>query len=248
MFNPPEISEAGITYSAKILRGGAALVLPTQDELPTEDGIPMESERHRMQMELLINTLRPYLQTRKSGYVSGNMFVYFSQRQLRNEYFRGPDVFVVLNATPECRKSWVVWDEGQAPDIIIELLSESTAEKDKTVKKQVYQNQLRTSEYYWFDPFKPEEFAGFELLRGVYYPIPFDSRHRLISSGLNLALVRWHGVYQGEEATWLRWATVEGGLLPTAEENAEQARQETHTAQAEVERLQALLHAHGIKS
>jgi len=57
MFNPPEVSKAGATYPARVFAAG-----PTQDELPVEDGIPMETERHRMQMELLVNTLRPYLQ------------------------------------------------------------------------------------------------------------------------------------------------------------------------------------------
>ena len=31
---------------------------PTQDELPCDDGIPMESERHLLKIQLLIETLR----------------------------------------------------------------------------------------------------------------------------------------------------------------------------------------------
>jgi len=49
----------------------------------------------------------------------------------------------------------VVWEEGKAPDVIIELLSESTATQDKTVKKEIYQNQMRFPEYFWYDPFNP---------------------------------------------------------------------------------------------
>ena len=72
------------------------LPLPTQDDLPSEDGIPMETERHKKQMDLLIYSLAPWLIEHQDGYVNGNMFVYFSANQLKNENFRGPDVFVTL--------------------------------------------------------------------------------------------------------------------------------------------------------
>ncbi len=109
--------------------------LPTQDDLPCSDGIPMETEQHRLQMELLINSLKPWLNKSNKGYVSGNMFVYFSPDQVKNEDFKGPDVFVVLGVSNHVRKSWVVWEEQKAPDIVIELLSESTSKTDKEHKK-----------------------------------------------------------------------------------------------------------------
>ena len=54
--------------------------LPTQDELPCDDGVPMETERHRLQMELLLNTLNPWLEG--GGYAGGNMFMYYSPAQV----------------------------------------------------------------------------------------------------------------------------------------------------------------------
>jgi hypothetical protein len=54
-----------------------------------------------------------------------------------------------------------------------------------------------------------------------------------VSRCLGLALVRWEGAYQGVRARWLRWATLEGPLLPTAPEMAERARQEAVAAQAQ---------------
>jgi hypothetical protein len=47
-----------------------------------------------------------------------------------------------------------------------------------------------------------------------------DSQGRLISQCLDLALLRWDGIYQDVEARWLRWATLEGALLPTPQEVA----------------------------
>jgi Uma2 family endonuclease len=100
------------------------VALPNQEQLPCDDGEPMETQRHKMQMDLLIEVLYPWLEQRDNGYVGGNMFVYYSSQQLKNQDFRGPDFFAVLDVPKGERKSWVVWDEGKAPDVIIELLSE----------------------------------------------------------------------------------------------------------------------------
>jgi hypothetical protein len=39
-----------------------------------------------------------------------------------------------------------------------------------------------------------------------------------VSKVLDLALVRWEGNYRGVDATWLRWATLDGDLFPTSQE------------------------------
>lgn len=199
--------------------------LPTQDELPCDDGIPMETARHKKQMEILTNTLNPWFEQQQiQAFAGGNMFLYYSLKQVRNQDFKGPDVFVVLNTQTESqkeRKSWVIWEEKKPPDIVIELLSESTASEDKNNKKKIYQNQIQVPEYYWFDPFEPSDFAGFELRHGTYQPLPFDVQSRLISPRLGLALARRQGTYENIETTWLRWETKQGTLLTTSSERAE---------------------------
>lgn len=206
---------------------------PTEDELPYDDGIPLESQRHRLQMNLLIEPVELAWADRDKFFVNGNMFVYFSPNQVMDYDFRGPDFFVVLGVPKRERKSWVVWQEGKGPDVIIELLSESTAHFDKTEKKRIYQNRLRVPEYFWFDPFTAD-WAGFSMQKGVYQPIRPDKAGRLMSTQMNLALVRWDGVYSDVEARWLRWANMEGDLLPTGRELAvqeyERAEQERERA------------------
>ena len=191
----------------------------------------METQRHKLQMDLLIDGLTIWLDQRSDGYVNGNMFVYYSMEQVRNRDFKGPDFFAVLGVPKGERKSWVSWEEGKAPDVVIELLSDSTAEYDRTQKKQIYQDQMRVSEYYWFDPFRPEDLAGFVMQHGVYQPIAPISQNRLISPALDLALVRWEGIYKKIPAVWLRWASLSGEVLPIAEEIAEQERERTLLAQ-----------------
>ncbi|NER79616.1 MAG: Uma2 family endonuclease [Leptolyngbya sp. SIO1D8] len=201
---------------------------PTEHELLCDDGIPMETHRHKLQMDLLVDPLITWLVLDQGrGFVGGNMFVYFSPEQVRNQDYRGPDVFVVLDAPVRERKSWVVWQEGKGPDVVIELLSDSTAARDKAEKKQIYQTQLRVPEYFWFNPFEPNDLAGFSLQRGIYEPIQPDSQGNVISQQLGLMLIRWTGSFKAVETTWLRWSTLDGQPLPTDQEQAALAQQQT---------------------
>jgi Uma2 family endonuclease len=210
---------------------------PTEDELPCDDGMPMETQRHALQMQLLIDPLRLIWADRMDAYVGGNMFIYFSLEQVRHQDFRGPDFFAVLGVPKRERKSWVVWQEGKGPDVVIELLSESTAAQDKGEKKDIYQDRLRVPEYFWFDPFTAE-WGGFTLRNRGYEPLTEDGQGRLTSQCLELALVRWDGVYQDVEARWLRWVTLEGTLLPTPQEVATETQQQAAEAQQHVAEAQ----------
>ncbi|MGI0480351.1 Uma2 family endonuclease [Geminocystis sp. CENA526] len=217
------------------------IYIPTQDDLPSDDDDKMETSRHKYQMDLLLETIYPWLEKRQNGYAGGNMFIYFSLSQVKNKDYKGPDFFCVLDVEQKERKSWVVWEEGKAPDVVIELLSDSTASYDKNDKKSIYQNKMRVPEYFWYDPFTPDDWAGFSLVKGVYQPLKLDEFDRYISEQLQLALVRWQGVYRGIDTIWLRWQTLEGDLLPTDKEISEVEKQRADEAQqlAEAEKQRA---------
>jgi Uma2 family endonuclease len=207
----------------------------------------MKTQRHALQMQLLIDPLRLYWAERSDVYVGGNMLIYFSLEQVRRQDFRGPDFFAVLGVPKRERKSWVVWQEGKGPDVVIELLSESTAAQDKGEKKDIYQDRLRVPEYFGFDPFTAE-CAGFALRNSIYEPLMEDGQGRLISQCLGLALLRWEGIYHDVQTHWLRWATLAGVLLPTPQHIAAETRQQAAEAQREAveardqaARLEALL-------
>jgi Uma2 family endonuclease len=207
----PDLAACGVTMP------------PTQDELPSSDGMPMETHRHVLQTFLLTDALALAWAGRRDVFIGANMFVYFSPNQVLTHDYRGPDIFVVVDVPQHrVRKSWVVWEEGKGPDVVIELLSESTAHLDKTETKLIYQDRLRVPEYFWYDPYSGE-LAGFVLRDGKYEPIAAGPAGRLPSRRLDQLLSRWDGVYRDEQATWLRWATPDGTLLPTAAERAEQA-------------------------
>lgn len=218
---------------------------PSSSELICDDGEPMESARHRDQMIVLIESLRTAWQSRKDYYVGGNMFLYFSETQAKKNDFRGPDVFVVMNTTQRERRAWVVWEEdGKSPDVIIELLSESTEKVDRGIKMQLYGRHLKVGEYFLFDPFSGV-FEGYELdtLHGTYSPKTPDAQGRLRCEQLGLFLAKVRGSLYGVETDWLRWLDDAGRVLDMpierANVEAERARAEAERAQAEAERANA---------
>ena len=131
----------------------------------------MESSLHYAQLALLVACLEWLWQDRTDFFIGANLTIYFSRQQLKNHDFRGPDFFLVKNTKKHPRKSWVTWEEGgQYPDIIIELLSDSTAKVDRTLKKELYQDRFRTPEYFWFSP-ETLELQGYRLTSQVYEEI-----------------------------------------------------------------------------
>ncbi|MFS8830095.1 Uma2 family endonuclease, partial [Synechococcus sp. R8-2] len=194
-------------------------------------------------MDLLISTTQTWLQQRPDGFVGGNMFLYYSLEQTSGPNFKGPDYFVVLGVPKGERKSWVIWEQGKGPDVVIELLSPSTAQEDKTSKKQLYEQIIRVPEYFWFDPFEPEDWAGFRLRGDRYEPIQEDAEGCLPSEVLGLYLVKWEGRFRDIEATWIRWATAAGELVPT---EAELERQRAEQAEQRAGRLARKLRELGV--
>jgi Uma2 family endonuclease len=206
------------------------------------DEPPLETDFHRRQIDLLIRLLEFWWRDRSNFYISGNLTVYYNQQQLKSRDFRGPDVFVVLGAEKRDRRSWAIWEEGgKYPNVVIELLSSSTATVDRGKKKDLYQDIWRVPDYFWFHP-ETLEFAGFHLVNGQYEAITPTEQGWLWSQQL--------GLYLGIHERQLRWLSAEGQLIPLPEEQERQAKEQERLAkeqaQRRAERLEELLRSQGI--
>lgn len=189
----------------------------------------MESSLHYAQLALLVACLEWLWRDRSDFFIGANLTIYFSREQLKRRDFRGPDFFLVNQTEQRPRRSWVVWEEGgQYPDLIIELLSDSTAQTDKNLKKRLYQDRFRTPEYFWFSP-ETLEFEGFRLVNQRYEPIARNPAGWCWSETLGLFL----GVREG----MLRYFLASGELVLTPEEAAAQAMERS---QKLAEQLRAL--------
>jgi Uma2 family endonuclease len=119
-------------------------------ELPGEDGLPLESNWHRIQINLLVESVRQLWRGRTDFFAAGNMFLYYSLPQARNRDYKGPDFFVVKNVEGGDRRAWIIWEEdGRLPNVIIELLSPTTADADLGSKKDLYEQTFKTPGYFW---------------------------------------------------------------------------------------------------
>ncbi|MBE9039874.1 Uma2 family endonuclease, partial [Oscillatoriales cyanobacterium LEGE 11467] len=230
--------------------------------LPYDDDEPLESPQHRMAMNLLIRACTRYLsQQQRRFYCGGNMFLYYDRIQTQTKR-KGPDFFVVLDVESESerdRLSWKIWEEGgRYPDVIIELLSDSTRNEDLVNKKALYEKTFRLPDYFVFDPLNPDFLQGWRLdLSRGYQALTPNDRGWLWCESLGLWLGTWEGEVDGKSAIWLRFFDGDGNLVLLPEEaerqraererqRAETAEHQAATAQSQIDRLRQLLQERGL--
>lgn len=210
---------------------------PRGEDLPYDDGEPMETKRHRDQMNLLVDTLDVGWGDRDDYFAGGNMALYFSETQARNQDFRAPDVFVVLDTEWKDRKGWVVWEEGgRTPDVVIELLSPSTEAVDRGRKKQIYAQTLKVRRYYLYDPWT-YVFEGYRLdvETLTYERIEPDANGDLECSPMGLRLGIREGRFGRVTGKWLRWIDEDDRALPTDGEAERRRADDAERRLAELE-------------
>ena len=144
-------------------------------EYPASDGQPIaETGIHVHAILTLYSILRTFYRHRPDVYVAANMFMYYEEGNPKRVV--APDVFVVFGAADARteRRSWFVWREGKAPDVIFEFTSKSTKEEDTDTKRALYE-QLGVNEYFLFDPldeYLQPRLQGFRLAGKQYQPVP----------------------------------------------------------------------------
>ncbi|MBM4076235.1 MAG: Uma2 family endonuclease [Planctomycetes bacterium] len=207
-------------------------------ELIETDGLNMDSDWHRLNIELLLASIRFWFRDRQDYYAAGNSFIYYSKKQARNRDFKGPDFYFINGASRDpIRDYWAVWEEdGLYPHVIIELLSPTTANEDLSKKKVVYEQTFRTPNYFCFDRLT-RELIGWNLEHTDYVRLPLNEQGRLWSDQLGLWVGPWDGEFNGYRSVWLRFYDADGKLVPTFEEfEAERAVAEAKRAEAEAKR------------
>lgn len=139
---------------------------------PETDGKPRaESDLHRDIMLYLVRLLQRFF-AGQMVYVSGNLLIYYEQG---NRYKSvAPDCFVVRDIDPHLRKTYKIWEEGKAPEVVFEVTSHSTQDDDLGKKMGLYA-QLGVQEYYLYDPtadYLQPSLRAFVLQGGGYVPMP----------------------------------------------------------------------------
>lgn len=203
---------------------------------PSSDGRPMgETDVHRNVMAAVIDMLKMHYAGRPV-YVSGNLLVYYRPGNKRRHV--SPDVLVVKGLEPRDRDSYLLWEEGRAPNVVLEVTSESTQEEDLQDKFEIYRDDVRVAEYFLFDPraeYLNPALQGYRLRRGRYEPIA-PVAGRLPSRELELHL-------EADGSRLRFYDPVGGRWLPTPQEACLQKDAALEQKDAELERLRQELAA-----
>jgi Uma2 family endonuclease len=140
-------------------------------------------------MNSAIEALDDFFRSDSDVYVAGNLLLYYQEGNPKKSV--SPDVFVVRGVTKHDRRTYKLWEEGKAPDLVVEVSSLSTKKEDQEKKKALYA-ELGVGEYYLFDPLgeylKPR-LQGLVLREGEYESIPAATDGSLTSYFLGLRLV-----------------------------------------------------------
>ncbi|MEH1886482.1 Uma2 family endonuclease [Nostoc sp.] len=209
--------------------------LPTMYDLPSEypedSGLP--DEFHLFQPQLLRETFCPPNYPAEEVFVATDLNLYYDLRHTL--WYKRPDWFAAVGVSrlyeqQNLRLSYVIWQEGVAPFVVVELLSPGTEKEDlgqtlreinqPPTKWEVYERILRIPYYIVFDRYT-DKLQVFQLVADSYSELDL-STPRIWMPGLELGLGLWQGSYQQIERLWLRWYDASGNWLPTPLEQESQ--------------------------
>ncbi|HIK11234.1 MAG TPA: Uma2 family endonuclease [Oscillatoriaceae cyanobacterium M33_DOE_052] len=249
--------------------------LPSED--PEEPGLP--DEFHSLQPQLLSRTLRLPSYPPSRLFVGSDLNLYYDVHHTL--WHKRPDWFLVLDVPrlyeeTDLRSSYVVWQEGVNPFLVVELLSPGTEKEDlgewgavgdnpattaaeptgsngqsnpetPPGKWDVYERILRVPYYVVFSRYS-NRMRGFKLDGGRYREQPINPENpQFWIPEIKLGLGVWSGEYEGINRSWLRWYDAQGNWVPTDVELA-LAEAERATAEAEQERQKRSQLASKLKS
>ena len=157
----------------------AALRALTDHDLPSTDGVPMPESMWQIKpMTYSLWALGRWYRTRRPGTcVAVDLLVYSEGRPEADGRVRpvtvAPDVLVAFGVGERMRDSYVMWQEGKAPDFVMEVASGSTWKRDRDEKPGLYAS-LGVGEYFLFDVqggLLEPRLQGYELREGRYRPL-----------------------------------------------------------------------------
>ncbi len=228
--------------------------LPTMYDLPSEEvgdpGLP--DEFHRLQADFMTQTCQVPTYSASEILTASDLNFYYDSRHIL--WYKRPDWFLVLGIRrsthqQDLRLSYLIWQEGVAPFLILELLSPGTEDEDlgqtlrdvdkPPTKWEVYEQIVRVPYYVVYDRYD-NQLRIFRLEGSCYQELELPDQ-RWWFAELQLGLGLWQGDYEGTTGLWLRWYDASGEWVPTLAERAEQERQraEQERQQMEQERQRA---------
>ncbi|NJN20019.1 MAG: Uma2 family endonuclease [Leptolyngbya sp. RL_3_1] len=249
--------------------------LPTMDDLPSEfpeePGLP--DQFHDLQPQLLSRTLTLADYRRENWFAGSDLNLYYD---VHHPLWHKRPVWFLAVGVPhlyegrELRRSYVTWQEGRSPHVVIEFLSPGTEQTDLgrfdpatgqellpfqpdngreqgeavlPSKLTVYERYLRVPHYLTYDR-RTQSLRYFLLVGSEYQEQSLQApAPRVWLADLQIGLGLWEGTFEAVPGYWLRWCDRDGNWLLTDTEQERLAKERT---QQRAERLAERLRALGI--
>ncbi len=225
--------------------------MPTMYDLPSEDpedpGLP--DEFHIWQPQLLSFGCQPPTYPPDYVFVASDLNLYYDPNH--PQWHKRPDWFVVAGVPrlydhKELRLSYVMWQEGIRPLVVVELLSPCTRNEDlgntkaqpnsPPTKWQVYEHILGVPYYILFDRYT-DQLRVCKLVGSQYEELVLAPKVWVPELKLGLGL--WSGDYRGISRLWLRWYDEQGDwVLTEAEQERRLKEQERQRADQSEQRIE----------
>jgi Uma2 family endonuclease len=221
--------QAEIGRRAVMVQSDPWLRLPTSDELPDSDNLPVDNE---------LQTLVPNLLRFILGFIWANRYDWFFGVNMGIYHTTGvsprvplvPDAFLSLGVERlkgnKLRKSYVVWEENNVvPKFALEVVSQTPGgEYDE---KMVAYARLGVLYYVIYNPdyWRRDGHEPFEVYRLVNGEYQRHIEEPFWMPEVGLGIGRAIGNHERLQREWLYWYDEQGNRFPTPEEQAAQVNE-----------------------
>ncbi|ELR96553.1 Uma2 family endonuclease [Gloeocapsa sp. PCC 73106] len=208
--------------------------LPSAEDLPDSDDIPVDNELQDLIPSLLKASLALIWSERLDWFFGIDMGIYYDPE-------KPPivaDAFVSLKVPriidQDLRYSYVLWEEQQVPLLTIEVVSQQRR-GEYSVKKALYA-QIGVLYYVVYNPQRRRKSSleVYQLIGGEYQRLTGQPiRLAAIEIGIGVEI----GTYQGITREWLYWYDAQGSRYLTPEERIQQEQQKAARLAAKLKSL-----------
>jgi Putative restriction endonuclease len=194
--------------------------LPTAEDLPESDGLPVDSELQEFMSNFLKGLLIDAWADRNDWFFGVDMGFYYSAGVPPVV----PDGFLVVGVdrikSENLRLSYVLWEEQVLPQLVLEVVSK-TYRGEYNVKKDLYED-LGILYYVVYNPLRKRKpsLEIYKLIQGKYVQM-VGNPIWMPELGLGIGKERFN--YQGYDREWVFWFDENNHRYLTAQERVQQS-------------------------
>ena len=196
-------------------------------------------------------------------FVDAGTVICYNPENLNDRVF--PDCYVAFDVPAGAifgQNGYLIWQVGKAPDFALEVASESTARRDITFKRELYE-RIGVREYWRFDPsggdYYGEPLAADRMVEGAHEPVELAVNDAGMLAGYSEVLGLWLCVEEGmhpianhvrmnrllffdpDAGEYLRNLAAAEDALAETEETLTETEQSLAAAQSRIRELEAKL-------